>query len=202
MALLRKLLYKKPPDLKEYTVLDATVNLGLDASGAAPCFYTEAWEQEDYKVYVGNIISQFKENFPESSIMIFNFREGDTASRIASVLSEYDITIMDYPRHYEGCPLLSLEVGGWPILAFMMVALLLYRKHCTGEFKTLDMVHKQAPRDMLPIMSSLNLVPSQLRYLQYVSTRTDETEWPPADMALTLDCVIIRMIPDFDGKGG
>ncbi|KAI3771861.1 hypothetical protein L6452_03032 [Arctium lappa] len=220
MALLRKLLYKKPPDgllgiFERIYVFDC-------------CFSTEAWEQEDYKVYVGNIISQFKENFPESSIMIFNFREGDTASRIASVLSEYDITIMDYPRHYEGCPLLSLEVihhflksseswlslgqqnvlimhsevGGWPVLAFMMAALLLYRKHCTGEFKTLDMVHKQAPRDMLPIMSSLNPVPSQLRYLQYVSRRTAETEWPPADRALTLDCVIIRMIPDFDGKGG
>ncbi|XP_024965706.1 formin-like protein 18 [Cynara cardunculus var. scolymus] len=220
MALLRKLLYKKPPDgllgiFERIYVFDC-------------CFSTEAWEQEDYKVYVGNIISQFKDNFPESSIMIFNFREGDSASRIASVLSEYDITIMDYPRHYEGCSLLSLEVihhflksseswlslgqqnvllmhsevGGWPVLAFMMAALLLYRKHCTGEFKTLDMVHKQAPRDMLPVMSTLNPVPSQLRYLQYVSRRTAETEWPPADRALTLDCVIIRMIPDFDGKGG
>ncbi|KAI3771863.1 hypothetical protein L6452_03034 [Arctium lappa] len=220
MALLRKLLYKKPPD--------GLLGIFERIYPFDCCFSTEAWEQEDYKVYVGNIISQFKENFPESSIMIFNFREGDTASRIASVLSEYNITIMDYPRHYEGCPLLSLEVihhflksseswlslgqqnvlimhsevGGWPVLAFMMAALLLYRKHCTGEFKTLDMVHKQAPRDMLPIMSSLNPVPSQLRYLQYVSRRTAETEWPPADRALTLDCVIIRMIPDFDGKGG
>ncbi|KAJ9548759.1 hypothetical protein OSB04_021302 [Centaurea solstitialis] len=222
MALLRKLLYKKPPDgllgiFERIYVFDC-------------CFNTEALEQEDYKVYVSNIISQFKDHFPESSIMIFNFREGDNASRIASVLSEYDITIMDYPRQYEGCPLLSLKVihhflksseswlslgqqnvlimhsavGGWPVLAFMMAALLLYRKHCTGEFKTLDMVHKQAPRDVLPVMSSLNPVPSQLRYLQYVSTRkTAETEWhPPEDRALTLDCVIIRMIPDFDGKGG
>ncbi|KAJ9548758.1 hypothetical protein OSB04_021301 [Centaurea solstitialis] len=222
MALLRKLLYKKPPDgllgiFERIYVFDC-------------CFNTEAMEQEDYKVYVSNIISQFKDHFPESSIMIFNFREGDNASRIASVLSEYDITIMDYPRQYEGCPLLSLKVihhflksseswlslgqqnvlimhsavGGWPVLAFMMAALLLYRKHCTGEFKTLDMVHKQAPRDVLPVMSSLNPVPSQLRYLQYVSTRkTAETEWhPPEDRALTLDCVIIRMIPDFDGKGG
>jgi hypothetical protein len=27
-------------------------------------------------------------------------------------------------------------------------------------------------------------------------------EWPPADRALTLDCLILRMIPDFHGQGG
>jgi hypothetical protein len=27
-------------------------------------------------------------------------------------------------------------------------------------------------------------------------------EWPPADRALTLDCVILRMVPNFHGQGG
>lgn len=28
------------------------------------------------------------------------------------------------------------------------------------------------------------------------------SEWPPLESALTLDCVIIRLVPDFDGEGG
>ncbi|KAJ8500922.1 hypothetical protein OPV22_011474 [Ensete ventricosum] len=39
------------------------------------------------------------------------------------------------------------------------------------------------------------------RYLQYVS-RSVASEWPPLDRALTLDCVILRMIPIFDSEGG
>ncbi|CAK9183315.1 unnamed protein product [Ilex paraguariensis] len=138
------------------------------------------------------------------------------------------MTIMDYPRHYEGCPLLSMEEihhflrsseswlslgqqnvllmhcerGGWPVLAFMLAALLIYRKHYTGEHKTLDMVYKQAPRELLQLLSPLNPLPSQLRYLQYVSRRNVASEWPPLDRVLTLDCIIIRMIPNFDGEGG
>ncbi|GER42988.1 formin-like protein [Striga asiatica] len=45
-------------------------------------------------------------------------------------------------------------------------------------------------------------MPSQLRYLQYVSRRNVATEWPPLDRDLTMDCVIIRTIPNFDGEGG
>ncbi|PIM99220.1 WASP-interacting protein VRP1/WIP, contains WH2 domain [Handroanthus impetiginosus] len=138
------------------------------------------------------------------------------------------MTIMEYPRQYEGCPLLPMEVihhflrsseswlslglqnlllmhcerGGWPVLAFMLAALLIYRRHYTGELKTLDMVYKQAPRELLHLLSPLNPIPSQLRYLQYVSRRNVATQWPPLDRALTLDCVIVRMIPNFDGEGG
>ncbi|CAH1432747.1 unnamed protein product [Lactuca virosa] len=32
--------------------------------------------------------------------------------------------------------------------------------------------------------------------------RNADKQWPPPDKPLKLDCVIIRMIPDFDGKGG
>ncbi|KAL8236934.1 hypothetical protein R6Q59_018015 [Mikania micrantha] len=220
MALLRKLLSKKLPDNLVFVFERIYV---FDC-----CFSTGAWEQ-DYKSYVGKIITQHKEIYPESSIMILDFREGDKESRIASTLSDYDhITIIDYPREYEGCPLLSLEVihhflksteswlsvtqqnilimhselGGWPVLAFMAAALSLYRKYFSVETKALDIVHKQAPNDVLHKMCPLNPVPSQLRYLQYVLRRNAESEWPPADKALTLDCVIMRMIPDFDGKGG
>ncbi|CAI9285654.1 unnamed protein product [Lactuca saligna] len=219
MALLRKLFYKKPPD----GLLEISERIYVFDC----CFTTDAWEEEDYKSYVGNTISQLKDHYPDASVLIFNF--GDVkSSQIASALSEYDMTIMDYPRQYEGCPLLPMEVihhflrsseswlslgqqnillmhceqGGWPVLACMLAALLIYRKQYAGEYKTLDMVYKQAPRELLQFFSPLNPLPSQLRYLQYVSRRNVATEWPPLDRALTLDCVIIRMIPDIDGNGG
>ncbi|KAK3437931.1 hypothetical protein EUGRSUZ_C02573 [Eucalyptus grandis] len=56
------------------------------------------------------IVSQFQDHFHESSILVFNFREGEEQSKLANILSEYDMTIMDYPRQYEGCPLLTMEM--------------------------------------------------------------------------------------------
>ncbi|CAL5376218.1 unnamed protein product [Camellia sinensis] len=220
MALFRKLFFRKPPD----GLLEISERVYVFDS----CFTTDAWGEEDYKVYVGAIIGQLRENYPDASILVFNFRESGTDSLIANVLSEYDITIMDYPRHYEGCPLLTMEVihhflrsseswlslgqqnvllmhcerGGWPVLAFMLASLLIYRKQYTGEQRTLDMIYKQAPRELLHLLSPLNPLPSQIRYLQYVSRRNVASEWPPLDRALTLDCVIIRLIPNFDGEGG
>ncbi|KAI6681258.1 hypothetical protein NL676_035139 [Syzygium grande] len=75
-------------------------------------------------------------------------------------------------------------------------------KQYIGEHKTLDMVYKQAPRELLQLMSPLNPLPSQLRYLQYVSRRNVGSEWPPLDRALTLDCIILRLIPTLDAEGG
>jgi hypothetical protein len=43
-------------------------------------------------------------------------------------------------------------------------------------------------------------MPSQMRYLRFISTRKVMHEWPPADRALTLDCVILRMVPNFHGR--
>ena len=192
------------------------------------CFTTDVLEDEEYKVYMGSIVSQLCEHFPDASFMVFNFRDGDHQSQISSILSEYEMTVMDYPRHYEGCPLLTMEVihhflrscenwlslgqqnvllmhceqSGWPILAFMLAALLIYRKQYTGEQKTLEMIYKQAPQELLLLMSPLNPLPSQLRYLQYVSRRNVGSEWPPLDRALTLDCIILRVIPILDGEGG
>nr|XP_043626419.1 formin-like protein 18 isoform X2 [Erigeron canadensis] len=219
MALLRKLFYKKPPD--------GLVEISERLYVFDCCFTTDAREPENYKIYMGNTIGQLKEHYPDASVLIFNFGEKES-NQIASALWDYDLTIMDYPRQYEGCPLLPMEVihhflrsseswlslgqqnillmhcerGGWPVLAYMLAALLIYKKQYTGEYKTLDMVYKQAPCELLQLLSPLNPIPSQLRYLQYVSRRNVTTEWPPSVRALTLDCVIIRMIPDFDGNGG
>ncbi|XP_010313824.1 formin-like protein 18 [Solanum lycopersicum] len=220
MALFRKLFYRKPPD--------GLLEIGGDRVYVFDrCFSTDVWEEKNYKGYVASVITQLRDHYPDVSILAFNFREGESESLIANDLSEHDVTIMDYPRHYEGCPLLSMEMinhflrsseswlslgqqnvlllhcewGGWPVLAFMSAALLIYRRHSNGEQKTLDMIYKQAPHDLLQ-MQPLNPIPSQLRYLQYVARRNSNTQWPPLDRALTLDCIIIRMIPNCNGKGG
>lgn len=173
-------------------------------------------------------MAQLQDHFPEASFMVFNFREGERRSQISDVLSQYDMTVMDYPRQYEGCPLLPLEMihhflrsseswlslegqqnvllmhcerGGWPVLAFMLAGLLLYRKQYTGELKTLEMVYKQAPRELLHLLSPLNPQPSHMRYLQYISRRNMSSDWPPSDTPLILDCLILRVLPIYGGKG-
>ncbi|KAL0681797.1 hypothetical protein Bca4012_048644 [Brassica carinata] len=192
------------------------------------CFSDDSWEEENYKTYMAGVVNQLQEHFPEASSLVFNFREVGTRSVMADVLSEHGLTIMDYPRHYEGCSLLPVEVmhhflrsseswlslgpnnlllmhcerGAWPVLAFMLAALLIYRKQYSGEYKTLDMICKQAPRELMHLFSPLNPIPSQLRYLQYVSRRNVVSEWPPLDRALTMDCVILRCVPDVSGQGG
>ncbi|XP_038700434.1 formin-like protein 18 isoform X2 [Tripterygium wilfordii] len=220
MALFRKFFYRKPPD----GLLEISERVYVFDC----CFTTDVLEDDEYKAYLGGIVGQLQNHFPDASFMVFNFREGENQSQIAHVLSDYDMTVMDYPRQYEGCPLLTLEMihhflrsseswlslgqqnlilmhcerGGWPVLAFMLAALLIYRKQFTGEQKTLDIIYKQAPRELLQLISPLNPLPSQLRYLQYVSRRNVGSEWPPLDRALTLDCIILRFIPSMDEDGG
>ncbi|KAJ4911117.1 hypothetical protein Rs2_05738 [Raphanus sativus] len=220
MALFRKLFYRKPPDgLLE--ICDRVFVFDC-------CFSDDSWEEENYKTYMSGVVNQLQEHFPDASSLVFNFREVGTRSVMADVLSEHGLTIMDYPRHYEGCSLLPVEVmhhflrsseswlslgpnnlllmhcerGAWPVLAFMLAALLIYRKQYSGEYKTLDMICKQAPRELMHLFSPLNPIPSQLRYLQYVSRRNVVSEWPPLDRALTMDCVILRCVPDVSGQGG
>ena len=193
------------------------------------CFSTDVLEEDEYRVYMGGIVAQLQDHFPDASFMVFNFREGDRRSQISDILSQYDMTVMDYPRQYEGCPLLPLEMihhflrsseswlslegqqnvllmhcerGGWPVLAFMLAGLLLYRKQYNGEQKTLDMVYKQAPKELLHLLSPLNPQPSQMRYLQYISRRNLGSDWPPSDTPLLLDCLILRVLPLFDGGKG
>ncbi|CAN8284206.1 unnamed protein product [Cochlearia groenlandica] len=220
MALFRKFFHRKPPE--------GLIEISERVYVFDCCLTTDMLEEEEYRVYVGRIMTQLREQFQNASFMVFNFREGDSRSLMETVLSEYDMTIMDYPRHYEGCPLLTMETvhhflkssenwlllspqnillshcerGGWPVLAFMLASLLLYRKQFSGELKTLEMMYKHAPRELLQLMSPLNPLPSQLRFLRYITSRNVESQWPPLDRALTLDCINLRLIPDFDGQGG
>ncbi|KAK9698105.1 hypothetical protein RND81_08G082800 [Saponaria officinalis] len=220
MALLRKLFYRKPPD----GLLEISDRVYVFDS----CFGTDSLEEKNYKGYIEGVANQLREHFPDASLLVFNFRQSETETQMTKIMYENNMTIMDYPRHYEGCPILSMELiyhflrsteswlalgpqkillmhcehGGWPVLAFMLAALLIYSKQYTGELRTLDMVHKQAPRELLPMLSQLNPIPSQLRYLQYVSRRNVASHWPPLDMPLTLDCMMIRLMPDFTGEGG
>ncbi|PKA59861.1 Formin-like protein 20 [Apostasia shenzhenica] len=221
MALFRRLFYRKPPD----RLLEISERVYVFDC----CFSSEILEENEYKDYLGAIVAQLQDYYPDASFMVFNFREGDKKSHISDILSEYDMTVMDYPRQYEGCPLLPLEMihhflksseswlslegqhnvllmhcerGGWPVLAFMLAGLLLYRKQYTGEQKTLEMVYKQAPKELLHLFSPLNPQPSHLRYLQYITRQGSGSEWHPKDKSFMLECIILRVVPNFDSKGG
>ncbi|XP_026381249.1 formin-like protein 20 isoform X2 [Papaver somniferum] len=218
MGLLRRFFYQQPPD----RLLEIAERVYVFDC----CFSTDVMEENDYKKYMDGIASQLLSHFPGGSFMVFNFKEGEMRSQISDILSEYDMTVMDYPRHYEGCPLLPLEMihhflrsseswlslgqqnvllmhcerGGWLVLAFMLAALLLYRKQYTIEQKTLEMVYKQAPKELLHLVSPLNPQPSQLRYLQYISRRNLDSDWPPSDTPLTLNSLILGVLPVINGE--
>ncbi|CAF1788923.1 formin-like protein 20 [Brassica napus] len=217
MAMFRRLFYKKPPD----HLLEISERVYVFDC----CFSSYVMGEDEYKLYLGGIVAQLQKHFPNASFMVFNFKEGEQPSQISDVLSPYNMTVMEYPLQYESCPLLPLEMihhflrsseswlsledqqnfllmhcerGGWPILAFMLAGLLLYRKQYQGEMKTLEMVHRQAPKELLKILSPLNPQPSQLRYLQYIS----RVDWPPSDTPLLLDYLILSDLPCFEGSKG
>ncbi|CAL5041969.1 unnamed protein product [Urochloa decumbens] len=220
MALFRKFFYRKPPD----GLLEITERVYVFDS----CFTTDVFDDEKYRDYITDIVAQLRSHFADASFMVFNFRDGESQSLLANILSSYDMVVMDYPRQYEGCPLLTIEMihhylrsgeswlslgqqnvlimhcerGGWAVLAFMLAGLLLYRKQFIGEQRTLEMIYRQAPRELVQLLSPLNPMPSQIRYLHYISRRNVSSEWPPHDRALTLDCVILRNIPGFNAEGG
>ncbi|XP_009400703.2 formin-like protein 3 isoform X1 [Musa acuminata AAA Group] len=221
MSLFSRFFYKRPPDgLLEFVdrvyVFDS-------------CFSTEVVPDGLYHIYLHEIVTELHEEHADSSFLAFNFREGEKRSQFAEILCKYDVTIIDYPRQFEGCPLLPLslvhhflrvseswlslrnnqniillhcERGGWPLLAFLLACFLTFRKLHGTEQKTLDIVHREAPRGFLQLLSPLNPLPSQLRYLQYVSRRNITPEWPPMERALSLDCLILRGIPSFDSENG
>lgn len=220
MALFRKFFYRKPPD----GLLEISERVYVFDC----CFTTNVLRGDEYEVYIGRIVDELREYFPDASFIVFSFGDGDYQMEISAVLSEHGITVVDYPSQNGNCPVLTVEMihhflrsseswlcigqrnvllmhcqnGAFPVLAFMLSAFLLYRKLYTGEKKTLDMVYKQAPPEVLHLMSPMDPFPSQLRYLQYVSRRNIGSRWPPLDRALTLDCIILRDIPNIDGKGG
>ncbi|EYU34414.1 hypothetical protein MIMGU_mgv1a025175mg, partial [Erythranthe guttata] len=221
MALFRRFFYRKPPD----RLLEISERVYVFDC----CFSIDVLDEDEYRTYINGIVAQLQDHYPDAAFMVFNFKEGDTRSQLSNILSKYGMTVMDYPQKYEGCPLLPLEMihhflrsseswlsvegqqnvllmhcerGGWPVLAFMLAGLLLYRKQYTGEMKTLDMVYKQAPREVLQLLTPLNPQPSHLRYLQYISRRNFRLDWPSSDSPLTLDCVILRVLPLYDGGRG
>ncbi|KAF6982457.1 hypothetical protein CFC21_000842 [Triticum aestivum] len=223
MSLFRKFFYRKPPD----GLLEITERVYVFDS----CFSTDVFDDDKYGQYIGDIVLHLRSHFADASFMVFNFREEERESQqslLASILSIYDMVVMDYPRQYEGCPLLTMEMvhhflrsgeswlslgqhnvlimhcerGGWNVLAFMLAGLLLYRKQFIGEQRTLEMVYRQAPRELIQLLSPLNPMPSQIRYLHYISRRNVSAEWPPGDRPLTLDCVILRNTPGCNGEDG
>lgn len=221
MSLLSRFFHKRPPDgllefIERVYVFDS-------------CFSTEVLPEGIYQMYLHEIVNELHEDFPESSFLAINFREGEKRSSFAEILCGYDVTVMDYPRQYEGCPLLPMslihhflrvcenwlslrnhqnvillhcERGGWPLLALMLASLSVFRKLHGGERKTLELVYREAPKGLLQLLSPLNPFPSQLRYLQYVSRRNISPDWPPAERAVSLDCLIVRGIPRFDNQHG
>ncbi|XP_012699453.1 formin-like protein 5 [Setaria italica] len=221
MALFRKFFLKKTPD----RLLEISERVYVFDC----CFSTDSMGEDEYRDYLSGIVAQLQEFFPDASFMVSNFWSGDKRSRISDILSEYDMTVMDYPQQYEGCPLLQLEMihhflkscenwlsvegqhnmllmhcerGGWPVLAFMLAGLLLYRKTYTGEQKTLEMVYKQARRDFIQQFFPLNPQPSHLRYLHYITRQGSGSEWPPISRTLILDSVVLHVVPRFDAEGG
>ncbi|KAI3970875.1 hypothetical protein MKX01_024522 [Papaver californicum] len=212
MGLFRRLFYQQPPD-RFLEIVERVYDYVWYLVGALfdCCFSTDVMEENDYNKYMDDIASQLLGHFPGGSFMVFNFRDGEMRSQISDVLSEHDMTVMDYPRQYEGCPLLPLEMihhflrssenwlslgqqnvllmhcerGGWPVLA----------KQYTIEQKNLEMVYKKAPKELLYLMSLLNPQPSQLRYLQYISRRNLDADWPPCDTPLALNSLIFGVLP-------
>nr|XP_051215375.1 formin-like protein 6 [Lolium perenne] len=197
------------------------------------CFSADVVDEDKNQHYIDDIASRLEDNFPDASSMIFNFRPEEQGRRswLSDMISRssYVMTVMDYPMQYQGCPLLTLEMihtilrigdtwlgldednflilhcerGGWPVLAFMLAALLLRRNLSSGEHKTLEMVYGKAPRDLIRLLSPLNPMPSQMRYLHYISRRNASSWWPTDDVAVNLDCLVLTSMPaGFNGEDG
>uniref|UniRef100_A0A0E0HLV0 C2 tensin-type domain-containing protein n=1 Tax=Oryza nivara TaxID=4536 RepID=A0A0E0HLV0_ORYNI len=221
MSLFRRLFHRRPPQ--------GLVEISDNIFVFNHCFSTDFFEEDELKPYIRGILKQLIGRYSIDSFMVFNFEGSKKDNQIACIFSDFDMSVMGYPRNYEGCPLLTMEMihhfvrsseswlslgqdnfllihseqGGWPVLAFALAALLLYLRRYNNERKALEMVYKQAPPGLVEHFSPLNPAPSQMRYLKYVSRRHMSPEqWPPADRMINLNCVIIRGVPNFDGKGG
>ncbi|KAJ7958494.1 Formin-like protein [Quillaja saponaria] len=67
MALFRKFFYRKPPD--------GLLEISEGVYVFDYCFTTDVMEEDEYKVYIGGIVGQFRDHLPDASFMVFNFRE-------------------------------------------------------------------------------------------------------------------------------
>lgn len=187
------------------------------------CFSNDVMGEDEYKMYLGGIVAQLHDHYPDASFMVCNFRAGDQRSQISTLLSQYGISVMDYHNQHESVPLLPLQVisqflitskswlgqqnvvlmhcerGSLPLLDFMLSGLLLYINRYHGDQKSLELAYNQAPKELLGLSSALNTQPSQLRYLGYISTRDLGSDWLPSDAALVLDCLLLRGL-SFEGR--
>ncbi|CAN0907357.1 Formin-like protein 18 [Linum grandiflorum] len=149
-----------------------------------------------------------KDNFPEScSFMVLRGGGSKGHNMAASFLSESGImnVVEYYPSNYAGCPLPPMHMNmihhflnstqpwlsagqhnillihcGWPAMAFML---------------------EQASRELLLLESgsAVDPLPSQLRYLEYVSRNVGYQLPPPLNRTLRLDCVVLRLDVEREG---
>ncbi|EAY99933.1 hypothetical protein OsI_21935 [Oryza sativa Indica Group] len=183
MSLFRRLFHRRPPQ--------GLVEISDNIFVFNHCFSTDFFEEDELKPYIRGILKQLIGRYSIDSFMVFNFEGSKKDNQIACIFSDFDMSVMGYPRNYEGCPLLTMEMihhfvrsseswlslgqdnfllihseqGGWPVLAFALAALLLYLRRYNNERKALEMVYKQAPPGLVEHFSPLNPAPSQMRYL-------------------------------------
>ncbi|KAF3567247.1 hypothetical protein DY000_02019510 [Brassica cretica] len=215
MSLFRKYFYRKAPD--------RIVEISERVYAFDCCFSNDVMGEDEYKQYLDGIVAQLHYLYPDASFKVCNFRTEDQQSQLSTLLSQYGMSVMDYPNQHESVPLLPLQVisqflisseswlgqqnvllmhcerGCLPLLDFILSALLLYNKRYHGDQKTLELAYNQAPKELLCLSSALNTQPSQLRYLGYISTRDLGSDWPPPEAPLLLDCLILRGLPHFQG---
>ncbi|KAF8115619.1 hypothetical protein N665_0025s0087 [Sinapis alba] len=216
MSLFRKYFYRKSPD--------RLVEISERVYAFDCCFSSDVMGEDEYKSYLGGIVAQLHDHYPDASFMVCNFRAGDQLSQISTLVSQYGMSVMDYPNQHESVPLLPLQVisqfltsskswlgqqnvmlmhcerGSLPLLDFMLSALLLYINRYHGDQKTLELAYKEASSELLRLSSALNQQPSQLRYLRYISTRDLGSDWPPSEAPLLLDCLILRGLSNFEWR--
>ncbi|KAJ4883246.1 Formin-like protein [Raphanus sativus] len=214
MSLFREYFYKNAPD--------RLVEISERVYAFDCCFSSDVMGEDEYKPYFGGILAQLRDHYPDASFMVCNFRAGDQRSQISTVLSQYDMTVIDYPNQHESVPLLPLQVidnflrsseswlgqqnvvlmhcerGSLHLLDFMLSALLLYNRRYHGDH--LELAYNQASKKLLGLSSALNTKPSQLRYLRYISTRDLDSDWPPSEAPLLLDCLILRGLSNFEWR--
>ncbi|CAN7141575.1 unnamed protein product [Brassica rapa subsp. narinosa] len=213
MSLFRKHFYRKAPD--------RLVEISERVYAFDCCFSCDVMGEDEYKLYLDGIVAQLHDHYPDASFMVCNFRAGYQQSRISTLLSQYRMSVMDYPNQQGSVPLLPLQVisqflisseswlgqqnvllmhcerGSLPLLDFMLSALLLYIDRYHGDQKTLELAYNQGSMELFRHASSLNPRPSQLRYLQYISTNS---EWPASEVPLLLDCLILRGLSHFEWR--
>ncbi|KAL3650910.1 hypothetical protein CASFOL_007313 [Castilleja foliolosa] len=188
MAIFCKFVNSKPPQ----GLLEISERVFVFGS----CFSKNLLEGNDYRVYIEHVVGQLREYYPEASFMVHNFGDKNHQSKITNLLSEYGMTVINYPHQYKNCRLLPLEMihhclsssfswlsvgqrnvilmhcgnnSDFPVLAFVLAAFLIFSKRYSDERKTLE------------LCSSVNQLPSQLRCLEYVSRSVIDLEWAPMD---------------------